>query len=67
MCFKVQGVMFYLVGIDSKKERGGKEQQRQESEEGGGASEVRLPRCKPSFTLHAWKAISEAAESPTTH
>lgn len=26
MCFKALGVMFYLVGIDSVKERGGKEQ-----------------------------------------
>lgn len=38
MCFKALGVMFYLVGSGSKKEREGKERQRQESKEGRGGS-----------------------------
>lgn len=68
MCFTALGVMFYLVGSDSKKRKGRKKS-------GSDRSQRRVEErvklnclgVKPSFPSHAWKAISEAAESLTTH
>lgn len=64
MCFKVQGVMRELTA--KKKE---------EAESSSDRSQRRMEeRVKsnylgenPSFPLHAWKAITEAVESLTTH